>query len=656
MTANFFTTTNSLRGYWSVLLITLILSLVSITVQANNAQEQHFLDAIDALKKGQRHAFNQHKQALQDHPLLIYALYQDYLRNIEHTPNAAIEQFIERYAHTAAAQRLHQHWLKHLAKQAQWQTLLDHAPRFSTDSLQCQIMQAQLQTQPNDVDIAQLQTLWLSLPTHDQACQSIEGFLVAQQQLTSTLVWQKITAAMHANALKQVRSLRSRLKTNEQHQLDTWLQLHQQPHKIAHFNPTNSSTLSAEMVIHILQRLAQRKPEEAAQQLTRLDSHYGFSDSQRLAVQRQIGLRLAYRYDDKAQAHLAQVNQQGADEDTLRWQAQIALRQSDWKTLLDTLSLMPFSERQQPKWQYWTARALAMTNQAAQAQPIYQQLAQARHYYGFLAADQLNLPYQLNGHSAEPAPNLNNLRQTYPAIALVEALFAVNWTVSANREWQHLIQTAAGEDLAGLAAIASEWQQHNIAIRTLAQGKLWDRIDLRFPTPYKEPVMQSAEKNKIQPSWIYGVMRRESAFSPDIRSPAGAVGLMQILPNTARYVGRKIGYSQHQYANLTDARSNIELGSAYLRYLLERYDGNLVLATAAYNAGPRRVDSWIMNDVIAADQWIDSIPFKETRKYVKSVLEYTMVFQNLLDNRYDRLTPLMLPIGQYSATKQLDLP
>jgi soluble lytic murein transglycosylase len=410
------------------------------------------------------------------------------------------------------------------------------------------------------------------------------------------------------------------------------------------------------MIIHILERLAQRKPEQAAQHLTRLHKHYGFNDNQRLQVERQIGLRLAYRYDDKAHSHLAQVNQQRADEDTLRWQAQIALRQSDWKTLLDTLSLMPFSDRQQPKWQYWTARALTMTNQAAQAEPILQQLAQGRHYYGFLAADHLNLPYQLNRHTAAPAPDLNTLRQTYPAIALVEALFAVNWSVSANREWQHLIQTAAAEDLAGLAAIASAWQQHNIAIRTLAQGQLWDRIDLRFPTPYKEPVMQSAEKNKIQPSWIYGVMRRESAFSSDIRSPAGAVGLMQILPNTARYVGRKIGYSRHQYANLTDARSNIELGSAYLRYLLERYDGNLVLATAAYNAGPKRVDSWITDQVIAADQWIDSIPFQETRRYVKAVLEYTMVFQNLLDNRYDRLTPLMLPIGQYRASKQLDLP
>lgn len=302
------------------------------------------------------------------------------------------------------------------------------------------------------------------------------------------------------------------------------------------------------------------------------------------------------------------------------------------------------------------ARALDMTQQRAQAEPIFLQLAQGRHYYGFLSADYLNLPYQFRASQVHQAVEREKLLQTYPAIALIEALFAVNWTISANREWQHLIQTAAPEDLAGLAAIANEWQQHNIAIRTLAQGQLWDILELRFPTPYKEPVMQSAEKNRINPSWIYGVMRRESAFSPDVRSPAGAVGLMQILPNTARYVGQKIGYNSRQYTNLTDARSNIELGSAYLRYLLERYDGNLILATAAYNAGPRRVDSWIMNDVIAADQWVDSIPFKETRKYVKSVLEYTMVFQNLLDNRYDRLTPLMLPIGQYTATKQLDLP
>jgi soluble lytic murein transglycosylase len=232
MTANPLTPAATLRGYWLLLVASLILSLASVSAKANTVHERHFLDAIDALKKGQRQAFTQHKQALQDHPLLIYVLYQDYLRNIERTPNAAIEQYIERYAYTAAAQRLHQHWLKHLAKQAQWQTVLEQATRFSTDALQCQITQARLQTQPNDIDIAQLQTLWLNLPNQDQACQSIEGFLVAQQQLPSTLVWQKISAAMQANSLKQVRALRTHLNTNEQQQLDAWLKLHQQPERV----------------------------------------------------------------------------------------------------------------------------------------------------------------------------------------------------------------------------------------------------------------------------------------------------------------------------------------------------------------------------------------------------------------------------------------
>jgi soluble lytic murein transglycosylase len=188
------------------------------------------------------------------------------------------------------------------------------------------------------------------------------------------------------------------------------------------------------------------------------------------------------------------------------------------------------------------------------------------------------------------------------------------------------------------AVLAHEWQWHDNAIVTVAKANYFKDLDLRFPTPFEETIRMNAQTYDLNPSWIYGVMRRESAFNVTARSSAGALGLMQLMPHTARLTSRLLGLSKPSTSDILTSEQNILLGSAYLHRMLNKFDGNLVLATAAYNAGPNRVKQWLpKNNSIPADIWIETLPYKETREYVRAVMAYSTIFEWKLD---EDITPL----------------
>jgi soluble lytic murein transglycosylase len=381
---------------------------------------------------------------------------------------------------------------------------------------------------------------------------------------------------------------------------------------------------------------------------------YGLNRQEESHLQSRVSLRFAYQYHPKASEYLAQIDRAGKDERTLEWELQVTIRESNWVNYLDLYALLPPEEQSESRWLYWKARALAELNQQEDARPIFQTLAKQRSFYGFLSADRLQQPYQFNPTPSQKK-DLAKMVKKYPQLEVMQELIAIQWKLSLKREWYNLLKNIDQNDFEAIANFMADWDQHNLAIQTISRVKKWDDLSLRFPTPYREPVMQAANKNTIDPAWVYGVMRRESAFSPTISSPVGAVGLMQLMPKTARYIGRKIGLKKRQYTRLTIPESNIELGSAYLSYLSDKYNGSRVLATAAYNAGPTRVDQWIPQDkVLSADQWIETIPFSETRAYVKAVLEDTTIFKSMLNKKYDRLENFMHPIGHHKTLSQTD--
>jgi soluble lytic murein transglycosylase len=210
-------------------------------------------------------------------------------------------------------------------------------------------------------------------------------------------------------------------------------------------------------------------------------------------------------------------------------------------------------------------------------------------------------------------------------------LFFLDRLIDAKREWFQALRYLDQDQIKQAATLASRWQWHDSAIRTVAKTEHRSDYSLRFPMPYKRQVLEYAQARKLDPSLIYGVMRRESLFDPLARSSVGALGLMQLMPSTARKVASSLGMKRPRKADILSVENNIRFGTQYLRNVMNRFDNNVALAAAAYNAGPSNVRKWLPTEqTMPADLWVETVPVEETRNYVQAVLAYSTVFDRSL--------------------------
>jgi soluble lytic murein transglycosylase len=255
-------------------------------------------------------------------------------------------------------------------------------------------------------------------------------------------------------------------------------------------------------------------------------------------------------------------------------------------------------------------------------------LAVKRHYYGFLAASQLKQPYQLNHQSIEQTAQEKQHLLENPAAKRAFEWFHLKRYREARSEWNYWTKTLNDRAKLIAAQLAYEAKWYDRPIFTLANVGFLEDTELRFPLAFESLIKQQAQQAQIDPAWAFAIARRESSFMVDATSPAGARGLMQIMPATARHILRK--HISRRY--LFDAKYNVALGTQYLRYLYKKMNNNWLLATASYNAGPNKVKQWLPDTAIDADRWIELIPYQETRDYVKSVLAYQQIYRHKLNN------------------------
>ncbi len=212
----------------------------------------------------------------------------------------------------------------------------------------------------------------------------------------------------------------------------------------------------------------------------------------------------------------------------------------------------------------------------------------------------------------------------------------------ARREWNYLTNTSSQEEKLAASQLAAEFDWYDSTIFTLAEIGAWDHIELRFPLAFQDLFERFSSSNKVDVDWSFAIARRESSFAPDARSHANAYGLMQILPSTAKYIGKK----RISNSRLMKPEMNIRLGTHYLNYLKSKNDGNEILATASYNAGFHRVKNWVPKEPMPAEVWIELIPYTETRDYVKNVYAYRQVYRQRLGNNDNLLKEVLdLSIG-----------
>ena len=258
----------------------------------------------------------------------------------------------------------------------------------------------------------------------------------------------------------------------------------------------------------------------------------------------------------------------------------------------------------------------------------WESLANERQYYGFLAAQALGKPLALNDRPGQPDAAVMDAMRERPAMARITELYAIGDRANARREWAMLQPNLDGAQRAGAAYLIADlgWVDQSI-LAANATDNLRDDLSMRFPSPFTPLFINASRSSAVPISFLFGIARQESVFRADVRSSAGALGVMQLMPATAAATARNAGDAIPVSAALFDPVVNIRLGSRHLAELLERFDGNRVLVAAAYNAGAHRVDRWVRDrPARPADIWIETIPFAETRDYVKNVMAFTYIY------------------------------
>jgi len=391
-----------------------------------------------------------------------------------------------------------------------------------------------------------------------------------------------------------------------------------------------------EIIIHGIKRLAVKEFELAQNYWENYQQRYAFSAQQIGEMQRDFALVSVKQEHPHALKWLTAVNKNYLNEAVTNARIKMALRQRQWQAVADFISELSEEESKTPQWRYWYARALEQLQQTSKenksAKQLLKELAQERDYYGFLAADRIGAPYQMQDHPTSYTPDDFTQLMKKLSIKSAKEFYSIGMLSQAKEEWDYAIEHLLPQQQAIAAHLASHWGWHDRALVTAGKAKAFDDLKVRFPLAYRSQIETGAQELDL--GWVYGVIRQESAFATDARSRSGALGLMQLMPGTAKLVAKKIGLKLSNMGEVLDVETNVSLGTAYLRQMLDKFDGNYMLATAAYNAGPGRAVRWAAeNPCLPADIWVEMIPFDETRDYVRRVLSYAKVFEARLGHQ-----------------------
>ena len=594
---------------------------------------EQFLKAYNALERGATQTFAGLEPELRDYPLYPYLIDKKLRRHLSTADDEAIADFLTSYPDTPLAQRLRQSWLHRLGRQRAWGRYRRFYTPQSSVTLQCYHLRSIRPTPLTDAWLDQVEALWLVGHSQPDACDPAFDFLYQSGRITPAKRWQRIEQAMANRKLTLARYLARELPAADQADFRHWVDAHKRPSTLLAQSPGKDTPRQRKILVHALKRLAGRDPAQAERRWQKLWDHYPFTEQQRAEVLQAIGLNAAFKGLPDAYDWLAAIPRQWRNQTVQSWLVRSALKQRDWNKTLKATDSLDAELARKPEWRYWQAAALEQLQHPDQARPLFTELAGLRNYHGFLAADRMQLPYQLTARPiAHTEQELTQLRQQHPGLVRAHELLLINHNLQARREWYAATRHLGPRELELAAVLAHRWGWHDRAIISAAEAKALDDLELRFPLAHQQQVQQTASRYQLDPAWIFGVMRQESAFMSDARSPVGALGLMQLMPATGRLTAKQYKLPRPSTHSLLQAGTNIQIGSGYLKRVLDRFNNNTVLATAAYNAGPHRVDAWLPDEsTLPADIWVDTLPFKETRGYVRAVLAFTTVYDQRLD-------------------------
>ena len=638
-------------GSWLRGLTFVAFGAVAATIHAEPT-DADFLAAREAFLANDAVALDRIASRVNGHPLEMYVGYWQFHLKLEDVPAETIRAYLERYDGTPLADTLRGEWLKSLGKRGLWNDFAaDYPKRNGEDTeLACYALQWG-RLSDRDAALADARRFWFNGRDQPESCQPLFAELEAQGRITPADIWSRFRLAHEAGNLRLAARLAGELPPKERPAPADYVRAERNSGPmLAKGEFRLTARAGRELALFALDRVARTDADAAHRSFARWRARLPEAD--RRYGDLLIAYNAARQLLPEANAWYRDVDGGQLNETQREWRVRAALRALAWPDVARAIDAMPESQAQASAWRYWKARALEASSHKDDATRLYGSLAAEPSFYGFLAAEAIGAAMT---PVSEPLPiDIDALAAfgARPAVRRVLRLAALGMRSEAQREWAYVVRGADDGSLLLAAEYARRNGLYDRSINTAERTQRRHDFGLRYQMPYREAIGAAVQENGLDEAWVLGLTRQESRFAADVVSSAGAIGLMQLMGSTARWIARQTHRSDYRIDQLEQPEINAQFGTYYLRHVLDLLDGLPVLATAAYNAGPGRAQSWRGAEPIEGAIYAETIPFNETRDYVKKVMANAMLYQTQLGLPYvplsDRLgmvTPRNAPAG-----------
>lgn len=606
---------------------------------ARAAAEDDILAARDAYAARDAARLSQLAARLAGHPLHALARYWQLSLDLPHAADADVREFLETYSDSHLADRLRAEWLKVLGSRQDWARFAQEYPRLrdADAEITCYALTFRLDRSPDDsAATTEAKQLWFTGQALPAACESLFAQLARRGHLNLADVHARLRLALEAGNVSVARHIARYLPNEGQGELADLALAANDPERFLRLKARGVRGRGGrELVLFAIDRLARIDLDRAVSWLTRLVDALPSDD--RAYAWGRLALVAARRHEGRALDWFARAEGAPLSDVQLAWKARAALRASAWPQVVAAIDAMRAEEAARPEWRYWKARALAAQGLTQAAAEILGPLSRDGDYYGQLAREEVGAVITAPAAVYEPSEAEIQAIAARPAIQRALAFFAAGLHSEGVREWAFATRQFDDRALLSAARLARRHELYDRAIYSAERTRHLVDLELRYPTPHRTLIQDYVQKTGLDEAWVFGLIRQESRFVSTAKSSAGALGLMQLMPATARWVAKKLGLSHARLDLARDLDTNIALGTYYLKHVYDRLDGNPVLATAAYNAGPVRARRWQDARPLEGAIYVESIPLTETRDYVKKVLANASIYALRLEHHLTSL-------------------
>ena len=608
---------------------------------------KYFYEAKNAIKSGDLDKAREIKlKYLKNYPLNIWLDYWTLSVDPSADKYKKVKAFIKNSDHHELSNILKEKYIEYLASNGHYAKVLGLMQKKPYDdniqmskaqeAEQCRFYEAMWRIGKADMNAAIFaQKMYLQLREYPKACSGLIYIWGQKGYLTDKVRLEKFERAYISRYYTSTtRNLAGTLSSSAfAKRVNLLMDYYEHTEKVVTASAENNSVDTHKALVLAFLRFANLNPNDARPYFEDFILKHKLNDTEKLEITQIIAKGFLSRNSTLEQVTWVDKNLPAAmwSEEIKIMRLRRAIWFAQWQIVFDLYDHLSEQNRNQINWKYWKARAAKEIGKNDLAKTLMNRVAKDRSFFGFLAAQQLGkkMPFKhehLSSNAKWPDTVINN----QAAIRFFE--FRALDDNNAQIEWREIAKYSSNDEAMMMAEWALSTGQIGYAISSVIAGKRWDALDYRFPKPFLDYYKKYSRTTNVPLSFLYGISRQESMLNPNIKSPVGAVGLMQLMPSTAKMVSRQNKWPYKNERDLVIPENNIRLGSAYLRDMLNKFDNNRILAAAAYNAGPSRIAIWKSKDGYNRDaaMYVENIPFEETRKYVQNVLLYDVIYKKLL--------------------------